>query len=147
MTRRARRAPASGRPSPPWSTACPSPSSGRASSPGSHLLTWLHLTPPGSTWLHLLTWLNLVTCPSDSSSSPAHLAPPDPLARCLSSLKSERVKASSILKGPSETKYKGDKKEFVEAIRKALYASKIVSYAQGFMLLRQVVPQYRMLVS
>jgi len=63
-------------------------------------------------------------------------------ARCLSSLKSERVKASSILKGPSETKYKGDKKEFVEAIRKALYASKIVSYAQGFMLLRQAAVEF-----
>merc|ERR1712115_461984 len=53
-------------------------------------------------------------------------------ARCLSSLKAEREKASSILKGPSETRYSGDKKAFVESIRKALYASKIVSYAQGF---------------
>merc|ERR550525_1699425 len=58
-------------------------------------------------------------------------------ARCLSSLKAEREKASSILKGPSETRYSGDKKAFVESIRQALYASKIVSYAQGFMLLRE----------
>merc|ERR1712045_687489 len=58
-------------------------------------------------------------------------------ARCLSSLKAEREKASSILRGPSETRYSGDKKAFVESIRQALYASKIVSYAQGFMLLRQ----------
>lgn len=60
-------------------------------------------------------------------------------ARCLSAIKEERVKASSILKGPSNTKYNGseDKKTFVEHIRKALYASKIVSYAQGFMLLRE----------
>ncbi len=58
-------------------------------------------------------------------------------ARCLSSLKSERVKASSVLKGPEVTAYEGNKKEFVEDIRKALYASKIVSYAQGFMLLRE----------
>eukprot|EP00096_Caligus_rogercresseyi_P012507 TRINITY_DN525_c0_g1_i1.p1 TRINITY_DN525_c0_g1~~TRINITY_DN525_c0_g1_i1.p1 ORF type:complete len:485 (+),score=177.98 TRINITY_DN525_c0_g1_i1:211-1665(+) len=58
-------------------------------------------------------------------------------ARCLSSLKDERVRASKILKGPSNTKFNGDKKEFVEQIRQALYASKIISYAQGFMLLRE----------
>ncbi|XP_028393838.1 6-phosphogluconate dehydrogenase, decarboxylating-like [Dendronephthya gigantea] len=63
-------------------------------------------------------------------------------ARCLSSLKDERVEASKQLKGPSVTKYSGDKKEFVEHIRKALYASKIVSYAQGFMLLREAAKQY-----
>jgi 6-phosphogluconate dehydrogenase len=58
-------------------------------------------------------------------------------ARCLSSLKEERVEASKVLKGPANTKYSGDKKEFVEHLRKALYASKVVSYAQGFMLLRE----------
>merc|ERR1712051_1134414 len=58
-------------------------------------------------------------------------------ARCLSSIKSERVEASEVLKGPEVTKYSGNKKEFIEDIRKALYASKIVSYAQGFMLLRE----------
>lgn len=63
-------------------------------------------------------------------------------ARCLSSLKDERVEASKQLKGPAVTKYSGDKKEFVEHIRKALYASKIVSYAQGFMLLREAAKQY-----
>ena len=63
-------------------------------------------------------------------------------ARCLSSLKEEREKASTILHGPEETKYEGDKKEFVEAIRQALYASKIVSYAQGFMLLRQAAEEF-----
>merc|ERR1712108_16437 len=63
-------------------------------------------------------------------------------ARCLSSLKAEREKASSILKGPSETRYSGDKKAFVESIRQALYASKIVSYAQGFMLLRQAAKEF-----
>merc|ERR1711988_829936 len=49
-------------------------------------------------------------------------------ARCLSSIKDERVKASGVLKGPEVTKYDGDKKQFVEDIRQALYASKIVSY-------------------
>merc|ERR1712200_44436 len=63
-------------------------------------------------------------------------------ARCLSSLKAEREKASSILKGPSQTSYSGDKKAFVESIRQALYASKIVSYAQGFMLLRQAAKEF-----
>merc|ERR1712241_337359 len=68
-------------------------------------------------------------------------------ARCLSSIKDERVRASGVLKGPEVTKYDGDKKlalqfyndekQFVEDIRQALYASKIVSYAQGFMLLRE----------
>lgn len=63
-------------------------------------------------------------------------------ARCLSSIKDEREKASTILKGPENTKYEGDKAEFVEAIRQALYASKIVSYAQGFMLLREAAKQF-----
>ncbi|XP_064459572.1 6-phosphogluconate dehydrogenase, decarboxylating-like [Ornithodoros turicata] len=63
-------------------------------------------------------------------------------ARCLSSLKDERVQASKVLKGPT-AKFDGDKKEFVEHIRKALYASKIVSYAQGFMLLRSAAKEYK----
>lgn len=58
-------------------------------------------------------------------------------ARCLSSIKDERVRASGVLKGPEVTKFDGNKKQFVEDIRQALYASKIVSYAQGFMLLRE----------
>ncbi|XP_034238492.1 6-phosphogluconate dehydrogenase, decarboxylating [Thrips palmi] len=58
-------------------------------------------------------------------------------ARCLSSLTEERSQASKVLKGPQNTQYTGDKKQFLEHIRQALYASKIVSYAQGFMLLRE----------
>ncbi|KAH9637256.1 hypothetical protein HF086_006900 [Spodoptera exigua] len=57
-------------------------------------------------------------------------------ARCLSALKDERVKASKVLPG-SATKFSGDKKQFLEHLRKALYASKLISYAQGFMLLRE----------
>jgi len=64
-------------------------------------------------------------------------------ARCLSSIKSERMRASEVLKGPEVTKYSGDKKEFIEDIRKALYASKIVSYAQGFMLLREAANVFK----
>ena len=52
------------------------------------------------------------------------------------------MEASKHLAGPSTTKYSGDKKEFVEHIRKALYASKIVSYAQGFMLMREAAKVY-----
>src|SRR5436190_2337941 len=56
-------------------------------------------------------------------------------ARCISALKDERVAAAKKLKGPKPT-IKGDHKKFVEDIRLALYASKIVSYAQGYMLMR-----------
>src|SRR5690242_8975187 len=56
-------------------------------------------------------------------------------ARCISALKDERVAASKKLKGPKPT-IKGDQKKFIEDIRRALYASKIVSYAQGYMLMR-----------
>jgi 6-phosphogluconate dehydrogenase len=62
-------------------------------------------------------------------------------ARCLSAMKEERVAASKILKGP-KFKFEGDKNDFVEHIRQALLASKIVSYAQGFMLLREAAKEY-----
>jgi len=62
-------------------------------------------------------------------------------ARCLSAMKEERVAASAVLKGP-KTKFTGDKKAFVEDIRQALLASKIVSYAQGFMLMREAAKEY-----
>jgi 6-phosphogluconate dehydrogenase len=58
-------------------------------------------------------------------------------ARCLSSLKDERVRASAILQGPGPQPIAGaQKKEFIENVRSALYCSKIISYAQGYMLLR-----------
>src|SRR6202046_1445256 len=57
-------------------------------------------------------------------------------ARCLSALKEERVEASKILTGPSGGKFTGDQKEFIENVRRALYCSKMISYAQGYMLLR-----------
>ncbi len=62
-------------------------------------------------------------------------------ARTLSAIKEERVFASKILKG-LKTKFMGDKKEFIEMIRKALYASKICSYAQGFQLMRAASEEY-----
>eukprot|EP00049_Salpingoeca_infusionum_P025283 m.18444 g.18444 ORF g.18444 m.18444 type:complete len:484 (-) comp7863_c1_seq1:163-1614(-) len=63
-------------------------------------------------------------------------------ARCLSAIKDERVMASKKLQGPPAAKYEGDRAEFVENIRQALYASKIVSYAQGFMLMREAAKEY-----
>jgi 6-phosphogluconate dehydrogenase len=57
-------------------------------------------------------------------------------ARYLSSLKSQRVAASKILSGPQPKTVEGDKAEFVEKVRRALYLGKIVSYAQGFSQLR-----------
>lgn len=63
-------------------------------------------------------------------------------ARCLSAIKEERVEASKILQGP-EASYKGDRKEFIESIRQGLYASKIISYAQGFMLISQAAKEYK----
>lgn len=63
-------------------------------------------------------------------------------ARCLSAVKEERVAASKILSGPEVAAYSGDKKEMVEAIRQALYASKICSYAQGFQLMRYAQEEY-----
>jgi 6-phosphogluconate dehydrogenase len=63
-------------------------------------------------------------------------------ARCLSAVKEERVAASKILSGPEVAAYSGDKQEMVEAIRQALYASKICSYAQGFQLMRYAQEEY-----
>ncbi len=56
-------------------------------------------------------------------------------ARCLSSLKEERLQAEEVFTRPQFT-FKGDRKQLIEDIRQALYASKIISYAQGFMLMR-----------
>jgi len=62
-------------------------------------------------------------------------------ARCISAVKDERVEASKVLSGPSTT-YGGDAKDFVDAIRQALHASKVCSYAQGFSLLREAGKEY-----
>jgi 6-phosphogluconate dehydrogenase len=63
-------------------------------------------------------------------------------ARCVSAMKEERVAAAKKLKGPKPV-IKGDQKKFIEAIRQALYASKIVSYAQGYMLMRAAAAEYK----
>jgi 6-phosphogluconate dehydrogenase len=62
-------------------------------------------------------------------------------ARCLSAQKEERIQASRVLQA-AKRKFAGDKVSFVEDIRKALYASKIVSYAQGYVLMRTAAKEY-----
>jgi 6-phosphogluconate dehydrogenase len=62
-------------------------------------------------------------------------------SRCLSAIKSERVAASKVLSGPVP-KFEGDRKQFIEDIKNALYASKIVSYAQGYTLMRAAAGTY-----
>ena len=61
-------------------------------------------------------------------------------ARCLSAMKDERVEASKVLSGP-DTSFSGDKKAFIQDIQKALLASKIVSYTQGYMLMREAAKE------
>ena len=63
-------------------------------------------------------------------------------ARSLSALKNERVAASKLLKGPQCPTFNGDRNKFIEDVRKALYASKICSYAQGFQLLSMAATEY-----
>ncbi|AFQ51234.1 6-phosphogluconate dehydrogenase [Burkholderia sp. A9] len=63
-------------------------------------------------------------------------------ARVLSSLKTERVAASKILSGPAAAPFDGDRAAFIEAVRRALYLSKVISYAQGFAQLRTASEEY-----
>jgi len=62
-------------------------------------------------------------------------------ARCLSAAKEERVKAASVLPGPSGG-FTGDKAAFIDELEKALYASKLVSYAQGYTLMNAAAKEY-----
>jgi 6-phosphogluconate dehydrogenase len=63
-------------------------------------------------------------------------------ARCLSAIKDERATASKILKGPG-SRFEGDKETFIKDLQAALYASKIVSYAQGYQLMRAAAKEYK----
>jgi 6-phosphogluconate dehydrogenase len=62
-------------------------------------------------------------------------------ARCLSAMKDARVRASKVLKGPT-AKFRGDRTKFIEQIRQALYASKICSYAQGYVQMQAAAKEY-----
>lgn len=59
-------------------------------------------------------------------------------ARCLSSLKAERTRASKKLEGPDASKHDANRQEVLDNLEQALYASKIISYTQGFMLMQAV---------
>ncbi|MGB6131290.1 MAG: decarboxylating NADP(+)-dependent phosphogluconate dehydrogenase [Acidobacteriaceae bacterium] len=63
-------------------------------------------------------------------------------ARCLSAIKEERVAASKVLQGPTGQAAMADRTDFIENVRRALYCSKIISYAQGYMLLREAAKEY-----
>ena len=82
-----------------------------------------------------------------TSQSALDLAVPIPtiteavFARCISAIKDERVMASDILKGP-DTSFEGNINEFIESVRRALYTSKICSYAQGFALMKAAAEEY-----
>ncbi|MBQ3453510.1 MAG: decarboxylating NADP(+)-dependent phosphogluconate dehydrogenase, partial [Thermoguttaceae bacterium] len=62
-------------------------------------------------------------------------------ARCISAMKSSRLAASKVLSGPT-AKWSGDKETFIEQVRLALYASKICSYAQGFVQIAAAAKEY-----
>lgn len=62
-------------------------------------------------------------------------------ARCLSSQKEERVAAAKVISGPA-IKFDGDKKAFIDDLRNALFASKIISYAQGYLLMREAAKEF-----
>ena len=63
-------------------------------------------------------------------------------SRCLSAVKDERVNASKVLNGPG-TSFKGDRKQLINDLRDALYASKIVSYAQGYALMKAAAEEFK----
>ncbi|MCU0786067.1 MAG: decarboxylating NADP(+)-dependent phosphogluconate dehydrogenase [Verrucomicrobia bacterium] len=62
-------------------------------------------------------------------------------SRCVSAMKDQRVQAAKVFK-PKNPKFSGDRKQWVNDIRQALYASKIISYTQGYMLMRAAAKQY-----
>ena len=64
-------------------------------------------------------------------------------ARCLSAMKNPRVRASKVLRGPAGVEFTGNRREFIEAIRQALYASKICSYAQGFVQMAAAAAEHK----
>ena len=82
-----------------------------------------------------------------TSQSALDLAVPIPtitesvFARCMSAIKDERIIASNVLEGP-KVEFNGDINQFIEAVRRTLYTSKICSYAQGFALMRAASVQY-----
>ncbi|QDT17982.1 decarboxylating NADP(+)-dependent phosphogluconate dehydrogenase [Alienimonas californiensis] len=63
-------------------------------------------------------------------------------ARCLAAQKDERERAEKVLKGPDQTKFDGDRDAFIDAVGDALYASKLVSYAQGYVQMQAAAAEF-----
>src|SRR5690606_7716944 len=63
-------------------------------------------------------------------------------ARCLSAVKDERVAASKVLTAGPKAAFDGDKKQFIDQLRDALYAAKVISYAQGYQMMRAAAKEY-----
>jgi len=63
-------------------------------------------------------------------------------ARSISSMKTQRVSAAGVLEGPKDAEYQGDRAEFINQVKQALYASKICSYAQGFVQMQAAAKEY-----
>jgi len=63
-------------------------------------------------------------------------------ARCLSALKDERVKAAQVLTAGPKPSFAGDKKQFINQLRDALYAAKVISYAQGYQMMRAAAKEF-----
>ncbi|AHF16335.1 decarboxylating NADP(+)-dependent phosphogluconate dehydrogenase [Niabella soli] len=63
-------------------------------------------------------------------------------ARCLSALKDERVAASKVLTAGPAPSFNGDKKAFINQLRDALYAAKVISYAQGYQMMKAAAKEY-----
>lgn len=59
----------------------------------------------------------------------------------MSAIKTERTKASKVIAGPQKEAFRGDKQQFIDDLEQALYASKIISYTQGFMLMRETAKE------
>jgi 6-phosphogluconate dehydrogenase len=74
--------------------------------------------------------------------SPLTLISEAVFARCLSAMKDERVEASQLLRGPAR-KFTRNKQAFLKDLEKALYASKIISYTQGYVLLREAAKEFK----
>jgi len=62
-------------------------------------------------------------------------------ARCLSAIKEERVRASKVISGPQKESFRGDRQQFIDDLEQALYASKLISYTQGFILMRETAKE------
>lgn len=63
-------------------------------------------------------------------------------ARCLSAMKNERVEAAKVLTAGPKSSYTGDKKQFIDQLRDALYAAKVISYAQGYQMMRAAAKEF-----